>query len=356
MPSVYRIAICIGLFYSCNWSTVPHACGQSPPFSGTAFLRDNIITDEDWSAFDSMTYVGMQQRLVFDRRVNQWLFQPMHLFDATFFDGLDSEIQINPEFGDSAAAAVEADKYARAVGRLPTSMRTDVDSVTVHQGLQPFGGGNNNILIHTDQADQYGGYLEEILFHEAAHTSYDSYHSSAPGWLSAQQLDPTFISTYAQDNPTREDIAESILPWFALRYTDALYPFQIDAINDSIPNRLAYFDALLFQLNEPPLIPGDFNEDGSVNGADLPYWESHYGMVSGADVGNGDADGDGDVDGQDFLIWQEQSTIPSSQSTELNTVPEPGSLALIGVGLTVFVMRRHLTARGVDVKSAYSTG
>ena len=61
------------------------------------------------------------------------------------------------------------------------------------------------------------GFTEEVMFHEAAHTSLDVAHANAPGWREAQRADGGFISTYARDNPDREDIAESILPYFAVR-------------------------------------------------------------------------------------------------------------------------------------------
>ena len=59
---------------------------------------------------------------------------------------------------------------------------------------------------------------KETLVHEAAHTSLDSAHASAAGWLAAQSADPTFISTYARDFPAREDIAETFVLYLAVRY------------------------------------------------------------------------------------------------------------------------------------------
>ncbi|HKX62806.1 MAG TPA: choice-of-anchor D domain-containing protein, partial [Verrucomicrobiae bacterium] len=93
------------------------------------------------------------------------------------------------------------------------------------------------------------GILEETLVHESGHTSLDPLHASASGWLAAQIADPEFISTYARDNPTREDIAESYLPWLAVRHR----PHRISAtlsntIAVTIPNRLAYFDGQNFNM------------------------------------------------------------------------------------------------------------
>ena len=343
MPSIVRTATWLVVIHCCFWCDIDRAYGRDPPFSGTAFIHTDIITAEDWSAFHSMTYAGIENRQVYDRRSNAWLFQKMHLFDASFSDGLTSEIQINPEFGGQSAAVIEADKYARAVGRLPTSMRRDVDSVTVHPGRELFGGGNRNILIHTDQADLYGKYLEEILFHEAAHTSFDADHASSPGWLSAQRQDPTFISTYARDHPTREDIAESLLPWFSLRYTDVLPFSKISAVNSSIPNRLAYFDSLLFQLNLPPTVPGDFNGDGTVDAADFTVWRDNLGGTSTVLHGNGS--GQATVVHADYDLWKVHFAEFPTPISETKTIPESSSLLLLGLGLAIVSGHRTMASK-----------
>jgi hypothetical protein len=103
--------------------------------------------------------------------------------------------------------------HRAVIGKLPTALRAEVQTVWIHRGTQPFGGGNNNVLIHTGQADLYfaDGILEETLVHEASHTSLDTPHASAAGWLAAQAADAEFISTYARDNADREDFAESFL-------------------------------------------------------------------------------------------------------------------------------------------------
>jgi hypothetical protein len=223
----------------------------APPFSGTIFIDPDIITAADHTAFISAPYAGQGMRTVFDRRVNGFISMNAFLFNATFDDGLAAEIQVNPEFGDSTAAGVEANKYASAIGRIPTVLRKNMAAVVIHKGNQPFGGGSNYLLIHTEQADAYvaDGILEETFVHEASHTSLDPEHANAPGWLAAQQADPEFISTYARDNPTREDVAETFLTWMAVRYRrDRISDSLANQITAAIPNRLAYFDAQNFNL------------------------------------------------------------------------------------------------------------
>ena len=224
---------------------------SDPPFSGTIFIDPDIITSSDPTAFQSVSYSGQALRTMFDRRVNNWINVNAYLFNARFDDGLTFEIQVNPEFGDSSAAMLEAQKYGEVIGRLPTTLRTDVATVWIHKGTEPFGGGNNNLLIHIDQADLYttNGILEETFVHEAAHTSLDAAHAGAPGWLAAQTADGEFISTYARDYPDREDIAESFLVYLAVRYrSDRISQSVENTILQTIPNRINYFDNQSFNM------------------------------------------------------------------------------------------------------------
>ena len=85
--------------------------------------------------------------------------------------------------------------------------------------------------------------------HEAAHTSLDAVHAAAPGWLAAQTADDRFISDYARDFPGREDIAESFLPYLAVRYRqDRITAAMATQILEAIPNRIAYFDGLGLEM------------------------------------------------------------------------------------------------------------
>lgn len=223
------------------------AKAQVPPYSGTIFMDSNLLTTADASTFQAINYVGQGNRTVFDRRTNSWTTIYAFLYDITFSDGLTSQAVVNPEFGTTSLAYTEAYKYANLIGQLPKCLRVDVNEIWIHKGNQPFGGGNNSILIHTDKTPEYESYgnLEETLFHEACHTSLDATHANASGWLAAQTADGNFISTYARDNPLREDIAESFLTWFAVRYRQSIISSSdYNTIVSTIPNRLLYFDGL----------------------------------------------------------------------------------------------------------------
>ena len=161
-----------------------------------------------------------------------------------------SELGINVEDNFKPKYIVSKEKK-EIVKKLKSEVK-NVETVWIHKGMKPFGGGNNNILIHTDWSKKYyeeQGILEETLIHEAAHTSLDQSHAKDLLWIEAQKLDGKFISQYAKDNPVREDIAESYLPYFALRYRrDRISESLVKLIEDTIPNRIFYFDNQKFQM------------------------------------------------------------------------------------------------------------
>ncbi len=220
-----------------------------PPYHGTVWVDPDIISSSDPTAFQEIAAAGRGERTMFDRRVSGWITVNAYLFIAQFDDGLTAEVQVNPEFGSASAALAEANKYGRVIGRLPTVLRTDVETVWIHKGNHLLGGGNDNILIHVDHAEnsKKKGFLEEELVHEGAHTSLDPKHSAALDWISAQKGDGNFISTYARDYPKREDIAESFLSYLAVRYRSARISQSYEqTILKTIPNRIAYFGAQSF--------------------------------------------------------------------------------------------------------------
>lgn len=248
----------------CLLLLVSNLASAAPPYSSTVFIDSDILLADDPSSFIQTVAAGSGTRTMFDRRVNDWVVVEALLFTAYYTDSANIEVQVNPEF-DASEAAEKAAFYGHAIGQLPKAMRTDVQTVWLHKGNQAFGGGNNNLLIHTEATGYHGEWLEETLFHESCHTSVDSILAERSDWLSAQTADPEFISTYAQDNPTREDVAESCLLHYAARFrSDRILESELSTINSTIPNRLNVLDT----LGITPIVASDqvtYFDDASQN-------------------------------------------------------------------------------------------
>jgi hypothetical protein len=82
---------------------------------------------------------------------------------------------------------------------------------------------------------------------------------------------------------------------------------------------------------------GDYNNSGTVDGADLGVWKGSFGATVSPGTG-ADGSGDGRVDGRDFLIWQRQLGSGASATASAAAVPEPrailcfltGAIAVLG--------------------------
>ena len=90
-------------------------------------------------------------------------------------------------------------------------------------------------------------------------------------------------------------------------------------------------------LTHSPVVTGDYNFDGTVNGADLTIWQSSFGST-----GNLSADGNrnGVVDAADFTVWRD------ARDTAL-IVPETQSMTcwLILTSVVFQTFRRRRTGR-----------
>ena len=216
---------------------------EDPPYHGTIFIEPGIITSTDPSLFTKLKKKKSAQRTMFDRRKNDWIKTKPYLFTAYFKDKMTMEVQVNPEFSEKLAIK-EASKYLKVIGKLPSCLRKNVKTVWIHKGNKPFGGGNENLLIHTERGDDYikQGILEETFFHEATHTSIDPFVNKNL-WSKAQKDDVGYISKYAKQNPNREDLAESFLLYFALKYRpERISTDTLKIIRETIPSRIYYFD------------------------------------------------------------------------------------------------------------------
>lgn len=245
MKEVLGILV-LGLIISFN------AEAASYVFKDNLYTDADIVTKEDPTSFQNIVFVKEKKIKFWDKRkakASGWKqsFFKVFIFKATFEKGRKINIRVNTEFETKDKAEKQALKYGKMVGQLPNFLRKNLKTITIHKGKYLWGGGNNDILIHTDE---YQGHLaksvEEVLLHESGHVSLDwawggSVKSSK--WKAAQKADNKFISKYAKEFPKREDVAETILWWVAVRCkADRISESNYKKILEAIPNRLKYFD------------------------------------------------------------------------------------------------------------------
>jgi hypothetical protein len=89
------------------------------------------------------------------------------------------------------------------------------------------------------------------------------------------------------------------------------------------------------QVTGLPVTDADFNDDNSVDGADLLIWQRFLG--SGTTNSQGDANGSGSVDAADLQIWKSKFGITGS----ISAAPEPGTLCGLAIGAAIALLGRR---------------
>lgn len=99
------------------------------------------------------------------------------------------------------------------------------------------------------------------------------------------------------------------------------------------------YDALRLEID----LHGDFDDDDDVDGNDFLLLQRGMGMLTGAQLSDGDADFDGDVDQVDLAIWQQTFSYRADPLDAANSlaVPEPTSwfIALLGITIDLLISR-----------------
>ena len=258
---------------------VVSVCVSAQPYSGTIFDFPDSFKDTDSTALIGVEYGGRLQKSVYDRRVGNTTINA-YAFTARFGDGSPAwTIMVNPEFSQSEAKAL-AEKYARNIGQMPICIRSGITGAVIHDGVNPWGGGNP-LTIHHGQGLSYerSGIVTETMVHEATHAAFDRIYYDAE-WKDAAKADGQFISTYARDNPGSEDHSETFLCWLAVRYKkDRISPADYAKITAAVPNRLKWYDEMDFKLS--PMVHGvtAANEDRPVPSPSFALLAGRYDPV-----------------------------------------------------------------------------
>jgi hypothetical protein len=254
-------------------------CASAQPFSGTIFNFPNSFKDTDPTTLTGVAYVGQQQKSVFDRRVGSTTINA-YVYTATFDDGAAAwSIMVNPEFSQTEAKAL-AEKYARNIGQIPHCIRSGLTGAVIHDGNNPWGGGNP-LTIHHGMGLSYErqGIVTETMIHESTHAGFDRQYYTED-WNAAARADVQYISTYARDYPTREDHSETFLCWLVARHKrDRISATDYSKITATVPNRLKWYDNNNFKLSPVINTNSLAYDDGRPRSAPFTLLTNHYDPV-----------------------------------------------------------------------------
>ena len=200
-------------------------------FKGGSEWKDgDIINKKDPSNFIKLSFVEKKKVMGYDKRTlsNKYTKDgwgkssfTVFVFNASFENSKDILINVNDEFKTNKKAKKQAIKWAKIYGQMPKFLKKNVKEINIHKGKVGWAGGQGTILIHTDYlTNENKKYAEELMFHELTHASLDWWWGGSVNeekWLNAVSTDKYYISEYAWELPGNEDLAETVLWWYASR-------------------------------------------------------------------------------------------------------------------------------------------
>ncbi|NJX16054.1 hypothetical protein [Tamlana crocina] len=208
----------------------------------------DFIKASDKDAFKSIEFVGNETKEMPGALNGEELMDHgTYVFKAHFSDDASVEIWLHSSFGSKEKAKAYANKLTSRLGKLPSFMRKTLNHVVVHTGdhtafAEDAGG---FFVLYSDNMDTRIGNndLEETVFHETCHVTFDLKYAKSKAWKAIQAADKSFITEYAKSKPNQEDIAETAL----FVYTMKTYPNRLSNeieqwVKTNIPNRYEFLE------------------------------------------------------------------------------------------------------------------
>ncbi len=262
LPFAIIILVCIHFLISCGQNedtdpSTPATPGRVAYQGALSYSLKNMMSVNDRSTFVKILDTGEQTRTVYDGRIEGRITLTMFSFTAHFDDNVTIIFLVNKEIDYNRSLEL-SQEYAMHIGRLPAVLRKGTHFVVVHAEKGTPRGGQiviapnlGSILIHVDTFKNAidNGRIEELLIHETTHAAIDAKLNGTSGWLHSQRTDNSFISDYAYRNPTREDLAETMIAYLGQKFfQESLGSSNFNRIREVIPNRIAYLDGLNLDL------------------------------------------------------------------------------------------------------------
>lgn len=248
-------AVFIVLFYSvsCSNKNDETVIQNTDPLFPNSIVSTEIdfIRDMDEDKFESILFLGREDKEMPDKRTDQLFDTNTFVFQVNFTEGNPIEIWAHSSFSTEAAAEGFAQKIVNRLGKLPDIMRNNISHVVLHRGNETaFAEAEANFfVVYSENIDVRisNNDFEETIFHESVHATLDAIHLQNTQWLLAQQNDNSFITEFAENNPNKEDLAETALFVYTFNNFPERLPQNVrEWMSDNLTNKMNFITTTIF--------------------------------------------------------------------------------------------------------------
>ena len=211
----------------------------------------DFIREMDKDVFESILFLGREDKEMPDSRTDQLFDTNTFIFQVNFTEGNPIEIWAHSSFTTIEAAEEFAQKIVHRLGKLPDFMRNNISHVVLHKGdATAFAeAAANFFVVYSENIDVRisNNDFEETVFHESVHATLDAIYLQNNQWTLAQQKDNAFITVFAENNPNKEDLAETTLFVYTLINFPERLPDNVSAwMTANIANRTDFITTTVF--------------------------------------------------------------------------------------------------------------
>jgi hypothetical protein len=223
-------------------------------------IRGHLYDESTESSYIGFNFIGQQIKNMYDRR------PPSGYYDTNAYTyqmglGKNTKKVVNLYFNSNDFNKEDIGDiikhHGTMLGRVPAFLLQNLHTIDFQGGRGWWGGGDNGmLLIHIDEEksnyESTDAKIYDVLIHECTHVTMDHEHANSPGWIAARYQDCAEFSPYASKYPIREDFAETMGAYLAMRFRKEKLDSKYDKLETLLSARFKYLDNLNLSMKLLP--------------------------------------------------------------------------------------------------------
>lgn len=224
------------------------------PFRLSTYPLVDVIRATDPTHFDCIEFTKKSESSYYDRRIRALREISTYSYNLHFDDAKSILLEVDTSHGMEDEAQSLGVELANTLGRIPNYLRIGITRMVLHTGdqsphVQPQNISESQIIVYSGTMRKMidANNLDEVLFHEAVHATWDSHGiGQSEYYQRAFRLDGGRSLTQYAERLKTEDLAEHSLFAYAYHtHAERLDQSLKVLIEDIMPHRLEFIGSLI---------------------------------------------------------------------------------------------------------------